>query len=181
MKEPCENDERLIEGIKEGDYISYNKLFICYYGRLCQYVYGMIANRNNAEDIVQELFLHIWENRKKLDIHDHVSGYLYRMAKNRTLNYLRETTNHRVVLEKQETKLPYYEDNSLETDEFRIALYDCMNRLPARCREVLLLHRVKGLKQKEIAEKLNITIKTIKNQIWISLQKMKVCLELKGV
>ena len=62
-----------------------------------------------------------------------------------------------------------------------IALYDCIDHLPDRSREVLLLHRVKGLKQKEISEKLSISVKTIKNQIWMSLQKLKECLEMKEV
>ena len=64
---------------------------------------------------------------------------------------------------------------------FRIALYDCIDHLPDRSREVLLLHRVKGLKQKEISEKLSISVKTIKNLIWMSLQKLKECLEMKEV
>ena len=75
----------------------------------------------------------------------------------------------------------YNEDNQLETEEFRIALYDCIDHLPDRSREVLLLHRVKGLKQKEISEKLSISVKTIKNLIWMSLQKLKECLEMKEV
>jgi DNA-binding NarL/FixJ family response regulator len=61
------------------------------------------------------------------------------------------------------------------------ALYDCINRLPARSREILLLDRIKGLKQKEIAEKLNISLQTVKNGIWMSLQKLRRRLELKGV
>ena len=129
-------DKVLMLAIGNNDYISYNKLFDRYYGRLCQYVYSLLMDRNDAEDVVQE---------------------------------------------NQDLLLLSYEDNQLETEEFRIALYDCIDHLPGRSREVLLLHRVKGLKQKEISEKLSISVKTIKNQIWMSLQKLKECLEMKEV
>ena len=157
-------DKVLMLAIGNNDYISYNKLFDRYYGRLCQYVYSLLMDRNDAEDVVQELFL-----------------YLYRMAKHLALNFIRSKVQTGSLSENQDLLLLSYEDNQLETEEFRIALYDCIDHLPDRSREVLLLHRVKGLKQKEISEKLSISVKTIKNQIWMSLQKLKECLEMKEV
>lgn len=174
-------DEKLIDAIKNDDYASYNKLFIRYYNRLCYYVYRILTDKEDAEDVVQEVFLTLWSNRKKIMIEDNVSAYLYKMAKNLTLNYIRTKTNYKTLLESQPDVLAYYEEDSLESEEFRMGLFDCINRLPARSKEVLLLHRVKGLKQKEIADQLSISVKTIKNQIWSSLQRLKKCLELKGI
>ena len=152
-------DKVLMIAIGNNDYISYNKLFDRYYGRLCQYVYSLLMDRNDAEDVVQELFLNLWKNRERIEIKVQTGS----------------------LSENQDLLLLSYEDNQLETEEFRIALYDCIDHLPDRSREVLLLHRVKGLKQKEISEKLSISVKTIKNQIWMSLQKLKECLEMKEV
>ena len=174
-------DEKLIAAIKENDYVGYNKLFMRYYGRLCQYVYPLLKDKADTEDVVQELFLTLWNNRKRIYIEENVSAYLYKMAKNLSLNHIRAKTNYVSLLENQEGVTLYYEENQLESEEFRITLYDCINRLPSRSREVLLLHRVKGLKQKEIADQLSISVKTIKNQIWVSLQKLRRCLELKGI
>lgn len=174
-------DETLIAAIGRDDYTSYNKLFVRYYSRLCHYVYRLLMDKEDAEDVVQELFLSLWNNRKKIEIGGNVSGYLYKMAKNLALNHIRTETNYRTALESREDVLAYYEENPIETEEFRIALYECIDRLPGRCKEVLLLHRVKGLKQKEIADQLSISVKTIKNQIWSSLQRLKKCLELKGI
>ncbi|HCC51646.1 MAG TPA: RNA polymerase sigma-70 factor [Porphyromonadaceae bacterium] len=174
-------DETLIAAIKEDDYVSYNRLFVRYYNRLCQYVYGWLENREDSEDIIQELFLNLWSRRKKIEVNENVSGYLFMMAKNMSLNHIRATKNYRTLLEKQSSAPDYYEEDLLESDEFRIALYDCIERLPERSREVFILHRVKGMKQKEISEKLSISVKTIKNQLWTSLQKLKKCLEIKGV
>ncbi|MDR0845520.1 MAG: RNA polymerase sigma-70 factor [Tannerella sp.] len=180
MNESNEIDAQLMAGIKEGDYVSYNKLFASYYHPLCQFVYSLTENREDAEDIVQELFLHVWQDRKKITITDSVSGYLYKMAKNMTLNHIRKETNYKKLLEKQEIPLSE-ENNSMETAEFKAALSNCMKLLSARNREILLLDRIKGLRQQEIADKLSISVKTVKNQIWLSLQKLKTCLEHKDV
>ena len=172
-------DERLIEAIRRNDYVSYNKLFERYYGRLCQYVYSLLMDKSDTEDIVQELFLNIWKNRERIEIKENVGGYLYKMAKHLALNHLRSKVYFNNLSETQDQLS--YEDDRVEAEEFRIALYSCIDHLPGRCKEVLLLHRIKGLKQKEISEKLDVSIKTIKNQIWISLQKLRRCLELKGI
>lgn len=172
-------DERLIEAIRRNDYVSYNKLFERYYGRLCQYVYSLLMDKSDTEDIVQELFLNIWKNRERIEIKENVGGYLYKMAKHLALNHLRSKVYFNNLSETQDQLS--YEDDWVESEEFRIALYSCIDHLPGRCKEVLLLHRIKGLKQKEISEKLDVSIKTIKNQIWISLQKLRRCLELKGI
>lgn len=174
-------DKMLLAAIRDDDYAAYNKLFVRYYNRLCCYVYRALENKEDTEDVVQELFLTLWSSRRKIVTGENVSGYLYTMARNQALNHIRKQTNHETTQENREEQLPYYEENALETEEFRIALYGCINRLPDRCREVLLLHRVKGMKQKEIADKLSISVKTIKNQIWASLQRLKRCLETKGV
>lgn len=174
-------DDKLIAAIANDDYTSYNKMFVRYYSRLCCYAYRLLGEKEDAEDVVQELFLTLWNNRKRILVGENVSGYLYKMARNLALNHIRTRTNYKTVLENREEELPYYEENPLETEEFRMALYDCINLLPGRCKEVLLLHRVKGLKQKEIADQLSISVKTIKNQIWVSLQRLKKCLEVKGI
>lgn len=181
MQNTSVTDEILIAAIGKDDYTSYNKLFVRYYSRLCYYVYRILMDKEDAEDVVQELFFTLWNNRKKIEIGENVSSYLYRMAKNLALNHIRTETNYRTALENREESPSYYEESPLESEEFRIALNNCINRLPDRCKEVLLLHRVKGLKQKEIADQLSISVKTIKNQIWSSLQRLKKCLELKGV
>ena len=170
----------LVEMLKRGDRAAFNEIYELHYLSVRFYA-DLMLDADDAEDVVQELFLTLWNNRKKIEIGENVSGYLYRMAKNLVLNHIRTETNYRSVLESREEPLSYYEENPLESEEFRLALNDCINRLPGRCKEVLLLHRVKGLKQKEIADQLSISVKTIKNQIWSSLQRLKRCLELKGV
>ena len=104
-------DERLIEAIRRNDYVSYNKLFERYYGRLCQYVYSLLMDKSDTEDIVQELFLNIWKNRERIEIKENVGGYLYKMAKHLALNHLRSKVYFNNLSETQDQLS--YEDLSL--------------------------------------------------------------------
>jgi RNA polymerase sigma-70 factor (ECF subfamily) len=141
----------------------------------------MIDDRYATEDIVQELFIKLWTNRKQLDLQTNVSGYLFQMAKNMSFNFTRDETNRRNILKSKCEDDLYLSALPPEDYEYQEVLEDCIRQLPPRCKEILLMHRVDGYKQKEIAEKLNISVQTIKNQIGLSLQRLKNCLELKGI
>lgn len=180
MSKTVKNMEQM-QAIARGDYMSYNQLFRCYYQPLCQYVYTLLADKDDAEDVVQELFLKLWKDCGKIVITESTPSYLYRMAKNMSLNFKRSKINMESLNENPDLVSLTYEENSLETDEFRIALIDCMNRLPKRSKEVLMASRVRGLKQQEIADTFSISVKTIKNMLWISLRKLKECLAEKQV
>jgi len=181
MPETYSTDEEIIKLIHDDDYISYNKLFERYFKRLCQYVYSILLNKDDAEDVVQDLFLNLWKYRKRIEITGNASHYIFRMAKHLALNSTRSTVSFTSIVDQLDNPRFAYIDDSLEKDEFRIALYDCIDRLPQRSREVFLLERVEGMKQKEIADKLDISVKTIKQHIWLSLQKLRTCIELKNI
>lgn len=174
-------DEDLMRAVKQSDYACYGRLFERYYSRLCRYAYGLLLDKEDAEDVVQELFLTLWKNREKIEIKENAEGYLYRMAKYLALNHLRVNNRFCDLPEEPGLNVCSYEDTRVESEEFRSILYDCIGRLPDRSREVFLLHRIEGLKQKEISERLEISVQTIKNQIWASLQRLKKCLEWKGI
>jgi len=172
-------DDTLIAGIKRNDYTSFNQLFVRYYSRLCAFVYGITQNKITSEDVVQELFIRLWTQREKINISESVSGYLYRASKNAALNYLRAENSRKHILAEMPVSDWQTDNVQIEQLEFNAALHECIQQLPGRSKEVFLLSRFDGLKQKEISDKLGISIKTIKNQIWKSLQYLKSCLELK--
>lgn len=163
--------------IRQGDYGSFNRLFFNYYGRLCTYVTEITKDNSVSEDIVQELFIKLWTNRENIEVRENITGYLFKSSRNAALNYLRCEKSKKNAIEKIPFDIPQLEDDDLEHDKILSALEKCINQLPARSKEVFLLHRFEGLKQKEISEKLNISVKTIKNQIWKSMQFLKSCVE----
>lgn len=162
-----------------GDFNSFNHLFFRYYGRLCAYVAEIIKDDFASEDIVQDLFIKIWTNREKIEVQESIAGYLFRSSKNAALNYLRSEKNKKNAVERSSINKSLITDYDIEHEEFLLALDKCITQLPARSKEVFLLHRFEGMKQKEISEKLNISVKTIKNQIWKSMQFLKSCVEFK--
>lgn len=173
-------DEALAKNIKQDDYASYNQLFMRHYNRLCLFV-SRTTGSGDAEDIVQELFIKLWVDRKKITVTKNISGYLYQSAKNMALNHIRSEAVRRSVIDKMHQAMLIEKKTETVDDEYIMALENCIGLLPARCKEVLLLHRVEGYKHTEISEKLKITIQTVKNQIWLSLQRVKTCLALKGL
>ena len=171
-------DNILIAGIKRDDYSCYNQLFSRYYNRLCLFTFKLTHSYSASEDIVQDLFVRIWIKRDKLEISGNISAYLYRAARNSALNYLRAENNRQKTIDKIPFKDEVSEDNLAEEVEFSAALYKCIEQLPARSKDVFMKSRFDGLRQQEISDQLGISVKTIKNQIWKSLQFLKACLEL---
>ena len=167
--------------IRQGDYGSFNRLFLSYYSHLCSYVTKITKDDIVSEDIVQELFIKLWANRENIEVRDNVVNYLFKSSKNAALNYLRNEKSRKTGEEKISVGVSELPDENIEQDEFLSALDKCIDQLPARSKEVFLLHRFEGLKQKEISEKLHISVKTIKNQIWKSMQFLKSCNEFKDV
>ncbi|MDD2305173.1 MAG: RNA polymerase sigma-70 factor [Prolixibacteraceae bacterium] len=171
-------DETLIAGIKRDDYSSYNQLFMRYYSRLCAFVLNLTQNYSASEDVVQELFIRLWIQRGKLEITENISGYLYKSSKNAALNYLRAEKSRQKSIQNMHVQEWHTDENLIEQIEFSAALNQCIGQLPERSRDVFMKSRFDGLKQQEISDQLGISVKTIKNQIWKSLQFLKACLEL---
>lgn len=170
----------IFSAIRQSDYNSFNRLFFCFYKRLCAYVTEITKDEFVSEDIVQDLFINLWTNREKIEVRENIAGYLFKSSKNAALNYLRSEKNKNNALERISINTSLLTDYDIEHEEFLSALDNCINQLPARSKEVFILHRIEGLKLIEISEKLNISVKTIKNQIWKSLQFLKSCIEFKS-
>lgn len=172
-------DDILIAGIKKDDYACYNQLFMRYYSRLCLFVFGITRNYTSSEDVVQELFIRLWIQRGKLEINESISGYLYRACKNAAINYLRSEKNRQKSIQNMPAKEWQTDEDQIEQIEFTVALNQCIEQLPNRSRDVFMKSRIDGMKQQEISDQLGVSVKTIKNQIWKSLQFLKACMELK--
>jgi len=173
-------DSKIISGLQAGDYKIYNLLFMKYYSRLCTFVYEFTGSHDSSEDIVQELFIRIWINRRNMAIQNNLSAYMFKAAKNAALNHLRSGKNLEIALKNLPEKNFVIDENFLEQEEFRILLEHCIGLLPGRCSEIFTLSRIDGLKHHEISGKLDISVKTIKNQVWKALTCIKSCLELNG-
>ncbi|MBK7872326.1 MAG: RNA polymerase sigma-70 factor [Saprospiraceae bacterium] len=142
-------------------------------------VYQVVADAVIAEDIGQEVFFEIWRRKDQLVINTSLKAYLRRSAVNRTLNYLRD----RKIKWEDDQELPMLEDDTpsttqlLEAEELQEHIDNAIDQLPEKCRIVFMLSRQEDLSYQEIADHLNISIKTVENQISKALKHLRAVLK----
>ncbi len=165
----------LFQEMKEGKEYAFDFFFNYYYPGLCVYAQNLIfIAEEDAKDLVQDVFLKFWNNRNKITIHNSVRAYLFTSIKNKCLDYLKKAKKSLNLNE--DIALVDQADASFETfvlSELEALFAASLEKLPERCREVFELSRFEGLKNREIAEKLNLSEKTIENQMTKALRILK--------
>jgi RNA polymerase sigma-19 factor, ECF subfamily len=149
-----------------------DQLFKDYYGDLCRKAYRILNNKVISEDIVQEVFFKLWENRKKIYIQTSLKAYLNRMVFNESISYLRKNKelidfSYDADIEDVHSVIP---DEKMEQKELKNIIDNAINKLPPACKAIFLLSRIDELSYKQIAEKLEISIKTVENQMGKALK-----------
>lgn len=158
-------DKVRIKAIKNGDIKEFEQFFREFYKPLLSYAYRFFEDQQDAEEIIQDLFFKLWDKRAKLEITSSLTSYLFRAVRNNCLQaikYQKNKTKYQAYL-KNQTK-DYQESEpleSLEYSELNEKVNQILNELPERCQEIFRLNRFHGLKYKEIAIKLSISIKTV--------------------
>lgn len=155
-------------------------IFDLYYDDLCRYAYSLVENREIAEEIVQELFIYLWEKRASINITSSVKNYLFKSVKNQSINYLKSSY---AKLLSQNIDLDDYPANNLiyeksDIKELSALTRNAIDSLPVRCVLVFRLSRNFGLTYKEISESLQISVKTVENQMTIALRRIREYLDL---
>jgi RNA polymerase sigma-70 factor (ECF subfamily) len=158
-----EDTNTILLQIRKGNLKEFEKLFKLYYPLLCHYAAKFVKDSDQAEEIVQNLFCQIWEDRNKLIIHTSFKAYLYKATYLNSLQYLRKKGVRNQYEEHiKKTKLHNSSfDESLEEKEIQSIIQNTLNNLPERCSKIFKMSRFEGLKYHEIAEKLSISIKTV--------------------
>jgi len=151
-------------------------LFKTYYQPLCNYAFTFVQDRDEAEEIVQSTFLSVWEKRETLAIHTAVKPYLYAMVRNACLNVIK----HEKIKQQHVDGELAYAERSIESvartvmaSELETRIYAAMEKLPEQCRLIFKLSRFEELKYSEIAEQLDLSIKTVENQMGKALKIMR--------
>ncbi|MGE4587421.1 MAG: RNA polymerase sigma-70 factor [Mangrovibacterium sp.] len=173
----------LSDGLKKRDLGAYRDLFFRYHGRLVLFAFRFTGEMEVARDIVQDTFLNLWEKADNLNIETSVKAYLFQAVRNRSLNFFRyQSTRHNVHeeltarIEREEQKIYADEHNpfhSLLELELEQKVKDVVDSLPERCREVFELSRYHDLKNREIAEKMDISVKMVEKHISHALRVLR--------
>ncbi|MDR1675442.1 MAG: RNA polymerase sigma-70 factor [Tannerella sp.] len=171
------------EQIRQGDVGEYERLFRSCYKRLCIYAEHIIGNRMDAEEIVCDLFVRIWERREQLPVRVSLESYMVSSVHHEAVNYLKHAEVEERYREKVQYQLKHLDllnpegvDTPL-TDMIEKEMYELLEKaiqtLPQQCREVFVLHMMDELSYEEIAVKLNVTINTVRTQITRAMKKMR--------
>lgn len=165
-------EKQIIRGVKEGDENAFRSLYDNYYHRLFCISRQYLQDDFLAETIVSDVFFHLWETRKTLDIQISLNAYLIRMVRNFSLNYLQKNyVEKEVGLNGLDIISPLlflsdeYPLGRLLEKEMSEKLHEEINRLPKETRQVFILSRLEELKHEEIAERLGISVNTVKYHI----------------
>ncbi len=164
-----------ISAIKNGNIKVFEELFRSLYGPLCGYVNKLINNKETAEEIVQEMFYLLWKNRKSMMISISLKSYLYKSVYNKTLHYIEhEKVKGKYVdyitTQEQFTESP---EQAMQTGELYSIYLKTLNSLPDNCKQIFQLSRNQGLKYKEIAEKLSVSVKTVEANMGRALKAFR--------
>lgn len=171
-------DVQLMNKIRVGDFYAFRLLFERYYSPLCNFANSRLQDDFIAEDVVQELFTKIWEERARIRFTGSIKSYLYTAVKNRSLNRLNsEMIRRKHTDDFRHNQNELISDVDLELEEFRNYLFECIEKLPPRCKTVFEKSRFEDLKQDEIASVMKISVKTVKAQIGKALRLVRICIE----
>jgi len=155
----------------------FDQVYVCYFARLQRFAKEYTLSDAEAENIVQDVFMLLWEKRKYLNIQISLTAYLFSLVKNKCIDYLRHKSVTAIYKQELSLKLSALEElnRAFSSDEdIERFITEALNKLPERCREIFVMSRIEGKKYREIAEALNISVHTVENQMAIALRKLRI-------
>ncbi|HEY5469534.1 MAG TPA: RNA polymerase sigma-70 factor [Bacteroidales bacterium] len=169
-------DYEIVWRIRQGDVKQFESLFRSSYASLVRYAKTLIKDQDSAEEIVQDLFFRLWQDKEKIKIESSLNGYLFRSVHNKCLHYI----EHNRVVERHAEEISARQRDSQETPsdilhykELQARVAKILERLPERCGRVFCMSRFEGLKYSEIAEKLSVSIKTVESNMGRALKEFR--------
>jgi RNA polymerase sigma-70 factor, ECF subfamily len=176
--------EELIRRLKNDDKSALDEIFHYYYPRLYNFSKRILKIEDEIDDILQDVFLKIWINRNKINNPETFNSFIFTITKNALLNLIRSNINKQTFKEEFSRKVisaEYFTIDQIEFKEIQTAIDQIVSRLPEKRQKVFLLSRIEGLSNKEIAQKLNISEKTVEDHITHSIRFLKKSLSEFGI
>ena len=160
----------------------FSRVYSIYFPKLVRFAREFVLSTEDAENIIQDIFIYLWEHQEILGSLSNLNAFLFVLVKNRCIDFIRQKKlverkreEFEMVMDKELQLKMYalqqFDENALSADDIEVILNNAINSLPEKCREVFILSRMEGLKYREIAERLNISTKTVENQIITALKK----------
>lgn len=169
-------EAELINEVQAGKNAAWEFITHTYYPQILNFITGMTRDRETAEELVQDVFVNFWVKRDRLNVTISLKAYLYRAARNHTLNYLKRKKFEQDYQKGLLHTTPW-KKNQTEQDfqfsELEKTLGDAIESLPENCKEIFLLSRFEGMTYKEIANTLDVPVRTVHYQIGLALKHLR--------
>lgn len=163
-----------IEALCSGDHKAFEEIFILYFNRVKIFINGIIKSDADAEELAQDIFVKLWNGREQINADKSLNAYIYTMARNRAFNFLK----HKAV--EQSYINSYKSDSTITTPEeicfakeIELLIEMTVNQMPVRRGQIYSLSRNNGVSNDDIAIQLNISKKTVENQLSLALQEIR--------
>lgn len=154
---------------------TFEKLFNEYYNPLCNFVLGITKDKNKAEDVVQDVFVQMWKKRDSITIDKNLKSYLFAAAKNKAIEWLRRENLFKKFESSADGKK--FLQGDTEDLSYKYEMLEKLNhsirQLPTKCQKVFRLGKINGLTYAEIAEEMDISVKTVENQMSRALKLLR--------
>ena len=167
----------LLIRLKNGDMLAFDQIYEIYSHKLFSFVFRILKDEAGADDVVQEVFVKIWESRERLDDYKLLNSYIFTIAYNNSIDLIRKKINNNKYLEhlKISATINFTPTivSQIEYDELNKEVEKLIVKLPERQKQVYLLHREEGLTYPEIAERLGISKNTVENHMVKALKYLR--------
>lgn len=172
-----EEESNLFNAIKQQDKKVFELFYKKYYQQLFALAYRYVRQMEIAEEIVHDLFITVWNKSEQLNVQHSLKSYLFKAIVNSSLNYIKkekmQTEKHLAYLAVHDDGFTLDEEKGLAEEKLLKSLEDALELLPNKCRQVMFLSRFGKLKQQEIAQQMDISLKTVKNHLTYGFQKLR--------
>ena len=163
----------------------FEDIYLSYFSKMKYFAKEYVISEEDAENIVQDVFVELWENKEMLNMHMNLIAYLFTTIKNKCLNQLR----HKLVVQETASKLQEeytislrmnldsleaFDNNLFSDQDIEKIISRALDTLSEKCRTIFIMSKIEGKKQKEIAQELNISINTIETQMGIAYKKLRI-------
>lgn len=170
---------------KQSENITFEDIYLSYFSKMKYFAKEYVISDEDAENIVQDVFMELWEKKEMVTMHLNLIAYLFTTIKNKCLNHLRhktvvqETTNqlqeeYSITLQMNLDSLEAFDQNLFTEQDVEKVISKAINSLSEKCREIFIMSKIEGKKQKQIATELNISINTVETQMGIAYKKLRI-------
>lgn len=164
--------------------VRFEDVYLSYFSKMKYFAKEYVISEEDAENIVQDVFVELWENKEMLNMHMNLIAYLFTTIKNKCLNHLRhklvvqETANklqeeYTISLRMNLDSLETFDNNLFSDQDIEKLISRALDALPEKCRAIFIMSKIEGKKHNEIAQELNISINTVGSQIGIAYKKLR--------